>query len=1377
MEPLFTDHKAERDRLFSEYLHLSNKSQLFVQMLLFGLNDLPFDYLLRYLDSLKAKYPDFRLNHNEIKNIIKECKDSGVIVSSSGRSSCSSLLINLCARHSVESNNFVLINEMFSANPPDHYRFYYSESDPVLSEFNILRAICNGTLEHYLQSIMSSYYRVDFSVIQWHRYFNNPFNPDYLKNISDQLLSLIMRDVMIDMFCRMEQLGPACAFLEEKICSGHDPQGQLSYLLSSYLILTGQFEKHDSLRNKIQIGPGLIAFEAAVKGDNDTALLNFEPALKEYRKLSDQKQGFFDDFSGVLYLICLARNSSSDHIAKMLRLMKQTLLKGNYRLKRIHFWLKPFYSLFDYNGLFLKGKWNSTEFMAAYHEGAPVHVWISLLVGYWLGEKFQKSEIDILKNFFELTKERKYFWIASEMAELIFRITNEKSFESIANDLRGSWTSVSLVDSIKKTEGWERTLEILKSLNVDSRKTEIPVRLIWRIEPPERAGYFGKIDIQLIEQKRLKNGQWSAGKIISMNRIRDGYEYRELLTEQDKRAIAFLQRSSWGNDFSFDALAELAGHPEVYRNDDPSIHTEISLQEPHLSVLPEKNGFKVIMEPPLDLVHNEKYVFIEETTDRFVLFRINNNHMKIAEILGGNSFSVPASAKEMLIEALRAVSPKIEIRTDLDQSLENSEETEADSRPVVRLTGEGRGLKLEMMVRPLKNGKVFSIGKGPSVIYGSIDGRQFHTVRNFESEIKELLLIVNNTHVLNEFLEESNTASITDPHDCLEVLAELNSCDPSVELFWNKSTPLKIHSTKSRSFSLRKSGDWFSLEGEVQIDDGQVISFRKLIELLDSSDGRFIRLDENRFLALTLEFKHQLEQIRSLSTVSSKGVNLHPLSALALDSFVDEMSQVSVCKEWKANIEKFRHAFDKLPVVPSTFQGELREYQKEGFVWMIRLAEIGAGACLADDMGLGKTIQAIAVILHRAQDGPALVVGPTSVCMNWFDEIRRFAPTLNPLLFSESDREACVNSAKAGDVVICSYGLVNNESGLLSSKKWNTIVIDEAQAIKNIMTRRSKAVMGLQGAFRIVTTGTPVENHLGELWNIFNFIIPGLLGTIEEFNNRFANAIEQRNDPETKRRLKSIISPFILRRLKSQVLDELPPKTEVIIHIDMNSDERALYEALRRTALEELSSADKKGKHIKILAHIMKLRRACCHPSLVTPDITISGSKLENFGLCVDELLDNNHRALVFSQFVDHLSIVRSYCDKRGIEYQYLDGSTTARDRNTRISAFQAGKGSLFLMSLKAGGVGINLTGADYVILLDPWWNPAVEDQASGRAYRMGQYRPVTIYRLITKGTIEEKILELHKYKRDLAESLLEGGDMSGKISAEELMKMIRDAV
>jgi SNF2 family DNA or RNA helicase len=487
-------------------------------------------------------------------------------------------------------------------------------------------------------------------------------------------------------------------------------------------------------------------------------------------------------------------------------------------------------------------------------------------------------------------------------------------------------------------------------------------------------------------------------------------------------------------------------------------------------------------------------------------------------------------------------------------------------------------------------------------------------------------------------------------------------------------------------------------------------------------------------------------------------------------------------KQWQQQVQRLQEMALIEPQLPSTFQGELRDYQLEGYQWLCRLAHWGAGACLADDMGLGKTVQALALILARASEGATLILAPTSVCMNWLEETQRFAPTLRIQQFGGGDRQQMLDNAQAFDVLVCSYGLLQTEGERLASKHWQTIVADEAQAIKNGLTKRSKAVMALPANFRLITTGTPIENHLGELWNLFNFINPGLLGSLQKFNTQYAGPIENNKDHGVQLRLKKLLRPFILRRLKTDVLTELPARTEVTLHIELSAEEQAFYEALRRDAVETMQEAKKNSalgmgqQHLKVLAEIMKLRRACCHPRLVMENSGLGSSKLEAFAELVEELISNRHKALVFSQFVGHLTIIRELLDRKKIHYQYLDGSTPVAKRTQAVNAFQAGEGDLFLISLKAGGSGLNLTAADYVIHMDPWWNPAVEDQASDRAHRMGQQRPVTIYRLVAKDTIEDKIVALHKHKRDLAHNLLEGGELSGKMSVDEILALISDA-
>jgi SNF2 family DNA or RNA helicase len=438
-------------------------------------------------------------------------------------------------------------------------------------------------------------------------------------------------------------------------------------------------------------------------------------------------------------------------------------------------------------------------------------------------------------------------------------------------------------------------------------------------------------------------------------------------------------------------------------------------------------------------------------------------------------------------------------------------------------------------------------------------------------------------------------------------------------------------------------------------------------------------------------------------------------------------------------------------------------------------------------MGLGKTLQSLAVILTRASAGATLIIAPTSVCMNWLSEAAKFAPTLNPIQFGSGNRQQILDNLQPMDLLVCSYGLLQQEdvAEMLANVQWQTIVLDEAQSIKNFATKRSQAAMNLQGGFKLIVTGTPIENHLGELWNLFRFINPGLLGSLDNFNQKFASAIinESGSTPAggeentARHRLKKLIQPFILRRLKKDVLTELPSRTEITLSVELSREEMAFYEALRQKSIAKLTESDAPAgqKHLQVLAEIMKLRRACCNPKLITADIPIPSAKMQLFGEVLRELLENQHKALVFSQFVDHLHLLRDYLDEQSIAYQYLDGSTSARDRKLRVDAFQSGVGDVFLISLKAGGTGLNLTAADYVIHMDPWWNPAVEDQASDRTHRIGQQRPVTIYRLVAQHTIEEKIVDLHKHKRDLADSLLEGSDVSGKISTDRLLSLIHE--
>ena len=404
------------------------------------------------------------------------------------------------------------------------------------------------------------------------------------------------------------------------------------------------------------------------------------------------------------------------------------------------------------------------------------------------------------------------------------------------------------------------------------------------------------------------------------------------------------------------------------------------------------------------------------------------------------------------------------------------------------------------------------------------------------------------------------------------------------------------------------------------------------------------------------------------------------------------------------------------------------------------------------DMGLGKTLQALTLLRQRHALGPALVIVPKSLVLNWQQEAARFAPGLNMIALDQHhDRQTALQDLKSGDVVLVNYGLLGNLNEPLQAQHWASVVADESQQIKNAATQRAKVLFTLNADFRLALSGTPVENHLGELWSLFNFINPGLLGNQTQFKQRFGKAAR---DPKHLAQLRGVISPFVLRRLKQQVLTELPEKTEIVHHVSLSDEERALYEATRLEAIQEMQSGEGHAL-IKLLASLTRLRRVCCSPALLMNDWKKSQSKLDAAMELITEAIENNHRILVFSQFVDLLTLLRQRLEIAKLDHCYLDGSCSSKQRQSAVSRFQQENIPLFLISLKAGGTGLNLTQADTVIHLDPWWNPAVEDQASDRAHRMGQTQPVTVYRLVCEHTVEEKIVALHAEKRALADGLL----------------------
>ncbi len=457
--------------------------------------------------------------------------------------------------------------------------------------------------------------------------------------------------------------------------------------------------------------------------------------------------------------------------------------------------------------------------------------------------------------------------------------------------------------------------------------------------------------------------------------------------------------------------------------------------------------------------------------------------------------------------------------------------------------------------------------------------------------------------------------------------------------------------------------------------------------------------------------------------------------------------------------------FDRLPhpSLPRDLDASLRPYQESGVAWLSFLRDAGLGAVLADDMGLGKTLQMIAALKGRS-----LVVCPRSVVHNWAAEIRRFRPGLRVALY-HGQKRAIDPSA---DVTLTTYAIMRLDVEALAQQAWDAIVLDEAQAIKNPSSQVSQAAYDLRGSFRVALSGTPIENRLEELWSLLHFTNPGLLGGRSSFRDRYASPIEA-GDARALARLRAKIKPFVLRRAKREVLPDLPPRTESIVYVELGDDERAVYDVVRAAARADVAEKLAHGASVLVaLEALLRLRQAACHTALVPGQRGESSSKIERLVEVLADVVAEGHKALVFSQWTSLLDLVEPALQNEGISFTRLDGST--RDRASVVDAFQSASGPpVILISLKAGGTGLNLTAADHVFLLDPWWNPAVEDQAADRAHRIGQDKPVMVYRLVAKDTVEEGILALQEKKRRVADAALGGADQAASITRDDLLALL----
>jgi superfamily II DNA or RNA helicase len=976
-----------------------------------------------------------------------------------------------------------------------------------------------------------------------------------------------------------------------------------------------------------------------------------------------------------------------------------------------------------------------------------------------------------------------YAWLAWQTLMLARELSAQYCAETLAEQGAdpSTWEArrdLSLWDLLTPKPEWKKTLDALSAVSeAVGERAEVAHRVAWYVDMAS-----GALSRPALQEYRAEAGGWTAGRRLTLEEL---HEQRQGLPPEDLRVLECTREvRGVKRDFVPEAYEALIDHPRVV--DGSRSRAPIAVVRGHCRIETEDEAshIRVVVEPEGAVLGVN---VVPDGESRLLVYRVTPAMQRVIDVLP-HGVRVPKAEGPALVRVLGKLSQSVEVRSP---ELGAERELTADATPVLRISPHAGAWLVQVGVRPFgAAGRFFVAGVGKVSVTFASEGARLRTERDFEAERAGVAALVARCATLTRDDEEQQEAEAAgEAHSytfgeasLLALLSELRASGTRHELEWPESPPLRLSgsaSSTSLHARLRVTKGWYLVTGGIRIGDVNEIALRELVRAPTLAGGRFLRLPSGDYIEVEERVRRVMAALSTARHDRRLGAELriHPGALGTLAELVKPENGLDVepaARNWLARVEGL--ASKSFPVPPE-LRAELRAYQVDGYVWLCRLAELGLGACLADDMGLGKTVQIIALLLARFAEGPALVVAPTSVCANWARELARFAPSLGVVEYAGKDRPALLQGVEtqgAGKVVITSYALLQQDEALLTALPWGTAVLDEAQFIKNPKSRRAEAAFGLVAAQRVAATGTPVENHFGDLFSIFRFLNPGLLGEWPEFNRTFVEPVERGGLAEPGAALRAIVRPYVLRRLKSEVLSELPPLTEVQHDVHLSKDEALRYAVLRRQVHDKLFTAHGKQQNkIQALAEITRLRRFCCHPRLVFPDADTEGSKVRTFLELASELRDNERRALVFSQYVDFLGIVREALDELQITYEYLDGSTPPPVRQARVDAFQRGSATLFLISLKAGGFGLNLTGADTVVHLDPWWNPAVEAQATDRSHRIGQERPVTVYRLVTKNTIEEKIVELHETKQRLARTLLEGTEEPATLSAEELVELL----
>ena len=1078
--------------------------------------------------------------------------------------------------------------------------------------------------------------------------------------------------------------------------------------------------------------------KALYDGDYEVAFKQLTVAIRENNKTSvSWQKGFFNMPLNNLMLVMAYHFNTSDEKKKLHALLNKEGFRTSAYSKSI-VWLAQY--LADGN------EPSSASVKSEYkNQALPLHQYLAQIAARFFHIETDKGEdVKATPNIWLLRQE-----LSGKAPALMSRIRHKQRWELLLEELtpKGSQT----------TDTQEQTSRVVYIFNYS-----------W---------------VELREQTRLKSGEWSAGKKLSWDNLKRG----TLFMDETDRRIAQALGSGYYYDINIDrVLPYLIGSNRVFTGHyAPLTPVTIVEEKPYLIIERSKTAFSVKSN-----LGNAKMdgttVYRKDSDTHYTVISITplqrNYYRRLLEI-----GVFPLEAEQALREFLPKVSHVVEVHSDLVEggtTLDHRDGTAQLCLQALPSLSAKDLFDVCCFSRPLTDGPtLLTPGKGLNPCVAEQDGVRYQTTRDMKGERANLQILctfLDDNGMLDDSVAEpfSDRMPVTlTAEGLLQLMEFVKDESDRYYMEWPEGGQLRLKSSNPASWniSLRSKNGWFEVEGEIPIDDDTVLTTAQLLQIVaESPKGKFIRLGENDFLRISDRLRKQLQRIESLTVTDHGHLQISELHASLLGSALSGEVEVKHDERIEELQQKIKKSMALAPAAPKQLKAELRDYQTDGFQWMTRMTDWGSGVCLADDMGLGKTVQTIAFMLQTSDDGPALVAAPASVVLNWRRELERFAPTLNVIVLNSApNRHDAIDGATKGDVVLTTYGLFVTEADDLLGKQWNTVCLDEAHVIKNRETKTSASVMKLQAKNRIILTGTPVQNHLGELWNLYQFINPGLLGSYEQFQKKYIQPIELQQDKERSKQLKRIVQPFILRRTKQEVIEELPDKTEITMPVELSDDEMAVYEVIRRRAKKLLEDEQGGPLSVNTLAEITRLRQAACAAQLAEKSMTGESSKIQTLLSLLEEIVGGGNSVLVFSQFTSFLALVREALDKAKTEYLYLDGSIAMKKREQLVQSFQHGDCPVFLISLKAGGLGLNLTGANYVIHLDPWWNPAIEQQATDRAYRIGQRQNVTVYHLISQHTIEEKILRLHETKRNLADAMLEGTSESHKLTAKELMEMI----